>query len=90
MLLVVHKSHPPRRVWPTVNPNSHRSERENVIIRADLPGFLVVGIEVRTTNAKEATADAAIPRQWQKFFQERILGKIPNKVGANIYALYSG
>ena len=30
-----------------------------------------------------------IPRQWEKFFQEGILEKIPNKIGANIYAVYS-
>jgi predicted transcriptional regulator YdeE len=63
--------------------------KETPITRADLPGFLVIGIEVRTTNAKEATADGVIPRQWQKFFQEGILGKIPNQIGANIYAVYS-
>jgi predicted transcriptional regulator YdeE len=54
-----------------------------------LPGFLVIGIEVRTTNAKEATADGLIPQQWQKFFQEGIQGKIPNQIGGNIYAVYS-
>jgi predicted transcriptional regulator YdeE len=30
-----------------------------------------------------------IPRQWQKFFREGILAKIPNKIGLNIYAVYS-
>jgi predicted transcriptional regulator YdeE len=54
-----------------------------------LPGFLVIGIEARTTNAKEATGDGIIPRQWQKFFQEGILDKIPNKISGNIYAVYS-
>jgi integron-associated effector binding protein len=50
---------------------------------------MVIGIEARTTNAKEATAGGIIAAQWQKFFQEGILGKIPNKTGANIYALYA-
>ena len=63
--------------------------KETPITRADLPGFLVIGIEIRTTNAKEATADGVIPRQWQKFFQEGIQGKIPNQIGGNIYAVYS-
>jgi len=54
-----------------------------------LPGFLVIGIGVRTTNAKEKTAEGVIPGQWQKFFQEGILAKIPNKIGSNIYALYT-
>ena len=63
--------------------------KENPITRADLPAFLVIGIEARTTNAKEATADGTVPKQWQKFFQEGILAKIPNRAGSNIYALYT-
>jgi predicted transcriptional regulator YdeE len=51
--------------------------------------FTVAGIEVRTTNAKEATGDGVIGKQWQKFFQEGILQKIPNKMDGNIYAVYS-
>jgi predicted transcriptional regulator YdeE len=30
-----------------------------------------------------------ILRQWQKFFEEGILHKIPNKIGSNIYARYT-
>jgi len=62
--------------------------KETPITRADLPGFVVIGIEARTTNAREATADGIIPRQWQRFFQEGILDKIPRKAGSNIYAVY--
>jgi len=66
--------------------NGHK---EDVITRAHLPGFQVIGIGARTTNAKEATGDGMIPRQWQKFFLEGNLTKIPNKISGNIYALYS-
>jgi len=62
--------------------------KENPITRADIPGFTVIGIEARTANSKEATADGIIPKQWQKFFQEGTLAKIPSRVGSNIYALY--
>jgi predicted transcriptional regulator YdeE len=62
--------------------------KENPITRADIPAFTVIGIEARTTNAREATADGIIPKQWQKFFQEGILAKIPNRTGSNTYALY--
>jgi predicted transcriptional regulator YdeE len=51
--------------------------------------FSVAGIEVRTSNAKEASGDGLIGKQWQKFFQEGMLEKIPNKVDGNIYAVYS-
>jgi len=51
--------------------------------------FSVAGIEVRTSNAKEASGDGLIGRQWQKFFQDGVLEKIPNKHDGNIYAVYS-
>jgi len=51
--------------------------------------FSVVGIEVRTTNAKQAGAAGEIPKQWQKFFQDGIQQKIPGKVDGTIYAVYS-
>jgi predicted transcriptional regulator YdeE len=51
--------------------------------------FSVVGIQVRTSNAKEASGDGVIGKQWQKFFQDGVLEKIPNKLDANIYAVYS-
>jgi len=54
-----------------------------------LPGFLVIGIEARTNNANEASSDGVIPRQWRRFFQEEVLGKIPNKTSSNTYALYT-
>jgi predicted transcriptional regulator YdeE len=50
--------------------------------------FSVAGIEVRTSNAKEA-ASGVIGKQWQKFFQDGVLQKISTKIGDNIYAVYS-
>lgn len=51
--------------------------------------FSVIGIEVRTSNAKEMSGNGVIGKQWAKFFQEDTLARIPNKAGSNIYALYS-
>lgn len=51
--------------------------------------FSVVGIEVRTSNAEEATSKGVIGKEWQEFFQESIPQKIPDKVDGNIYAVYS-
>jgi predicted transcriptional regulator YdeE len=53
------------------------------------PEFSVIGIQVRTSNAKEMTGDGAIPKQWDKFFKEGIADKIPNKVDSTIYAVYT-
>ena len=70
-------------------PTTASDRKENAITRADLPAFLVIGIEARTTNRKEATPDGFIPKQWQRFFQEGILEKIPNKISRNVYAVYT-
>jgi len=55
----------------------------------DQDGFTVIGITARTTNAKEMTADGAIGKQWMRFFQEGVLGKIPNRADASIIAVYT-
>lgn len=51
--------------------------------------FTVVGIAARTTNAKEATPDGVIGKQWDRFFKGGILEKIPNKADSNIVAVYT-
>ena len=52
-------------------------------------GFLVAGIAVRTSNAKEMSADGIIGKQWARLMQEDLLAKIPNKADASIVAVYS-
>ena len=52
-------------------------------------GFSVVGVAVRTSNAKEMTADGVIGKQWGRFMQEGILSKIQNKSDASIVAVYT-
>jgi predicted transcriptional regulator YdeE len=54
-----------------------------------IPAFTVIGIEARTTNAKEASADGIIGRQWQKFFSDGIPQRIPNRLDEIFYAVYS-
>jgi len=51
--------------------------------------ILVVGIDARTSGEKEMTGEGVIPDLWQRFYQERILDTIPNKVDASVYALYA-
>lgn len=51
--------------------------------------FLVVGIEMRTSNAKEMTSEGVIGKQWQRFFQEGVAQQIPNRTSDSIYAVYS-
>ena len=55
----------------------------------ELQEFSVIGIQVRTDNAKEMTGGGAIPKQWANFFKDGIAAKIPNKVDSAIYAVYT-
>lgn len=68
---------------PTTN------DKNAVIQTIAIPAFTVIGIEARTSNAREATPDGIIGKQWQKFFSEGISQKIPNKIEPNFYAVYS-
>ena len=55
----------------------------------ELPSFTVLGIAVRTNNAKEASPDGIIGQQWQRFMSEQLMGKIPGKLSPDIYAVYT-
>lgn len=50
--------------------------------------FNVIGISVRTTNENDMAAKD-IPALWQKFMQERIIDKIPNKIDDTVYCIYT-
>jgi predicted transcriptional regulator YdeE len=51
--------------------------------------FDVIGIQVRTNNAREASGDGAIPKLWQRLFAEGILNQIPGKTDQLITVVYS-
>lgn len=51
--------------------------------------FTVIGIAARTNNAREATADGVIGKQWARFMQEGVLSKIPDKADSSIVAVYT-
>jgi len=53
------------------------------------PGFTVVGISARTTNAIEMSGRGAIGNEWNRFIKDGLLAKIPNRVDTNIIALYT-
>jgi predicted transcriptional regulator YdeE len=56
---------------------------------AKLEEFEVIGIAVRTNNAKEAGPDGVIGKQWQRFMSDGLLVKIPNRADQDIYAVYT-
>jgi predicted transcriptional regulator YdeE len=51
--------------------------------------FTVIGISVRTSNAKEMSGNGVIAQQWDRFMKEGLLSGIPNKVDSNILAVYT-
>ena len=53
------------------------------------PGFTVIGLAARTSNAREMTADGMIGKQWGRLLQEGWLAKIPNKTEQSIVAVYT-
>jgi len=55
----------------------------------DMESFEVMGIEVRTNNAKEAGADGVIGKQWNRFMQEELTNRIPNRMDENVVAVYT-
>jgi predicted transcriptional regulator YdeE len=52
-------------------------------------GFTVIGIATRTNNAREATAEGVIGKQWARLMQDGVLAKIPNKLDHSIVAIYT-
>jgi len=53
-----------------------------------LDSFKVIGISVRTTN-ENGQAGKDISFLWNKFFEENIFAKIPNKISDEIYSVYT-
>ena len=53
------------------------------------PGFTVVGISTRTTNAVEMSGRGVIGKQWARFKKDGLLATIPNRVDSSILALYT-
>ena len=50
--------------------------------------FKIIGISVRTTNENnQAMKD--IPTLWNKFLSGNLIEKIPNKLGSEIYCVYT-
>lgn len=55
----------------------------------DQATFTVVGVTVRTNNAKEAGGQGQIPQLWEGAMQNGTLEQVPNKVGDGLIVVYS-
>jgi predicted transcriptional regulator YdeE len=57
-------------------------------MKTNIESFNIIGIIARTTNENEhAVKD--IPELWGKFFSEKILENIPNKIDGSVYCIYT-
>lgn len=56
--------------------------------KVTIESFKVIGIAVRTTN-ENGQAAQDIGQLWQKFMSEGIAEKIPNKIDANVFSIYT-
>lgn len=70
-------------------PSEEKKETDMKPREVQREGFIVVGIAVRTSNAKEMTPEAAIGKQWERLMREGLLATIPNEVDGSIVALYT-
>lgn len=50
--------------------------------------FEVIGLTIRTSNAKESSGEGQISNLWERYFADQIASQIPNPVENNIYAVY--
>ncbi|MET0945707.1 MAG: effector binding domain-containing protein, partial [Flavobacterium sp.] len=54
----------------------------------DIQKFSIIGISVRTTN-ENGQSGTDIPALWNKFMEEGIAEKIPNKIDNALYCVYT-
>lgn len=57
-------------------------------INAGNSKFEVMGLTIRTSNAKEFSGEGQISKLWERYFADQIASQIPNPVENNIYAVY--
>lgn len=58
------------------------------LVKLHVDSFTVIGFELRTANAREATADGAIGPLWQRLASERFINRISHRVDDRIIAVY--
>lgn len=57
-------------------------------VRVHVDSFAVMGISTVTTNEREASSDALIPRMWARLRSEDILNRLPNRKDGGVIAVY--
>lgn len=68
---------------------SAKGERIMKAKTVSIEGFTIIGIEARTTNAKESSGQGIIGKQWDRFMKEGLLNQISDRIDSNIVAMYT-
>ena len=71
----------PQQITPTPTPSPVTTETQ--------PGFIVVGLSVRTTNQAEGGGNGLIPPMWQRAMQLGSRESIPHRADNNITVVYT-
>lgn len=58
------------------------------MVKVEIDPFKYIGIAIRTSN-ENGKAAVDIAQLWQRFFTEKIMSKIPNKINQEICLLYT-
>lgn len=53
------------------------------------PGFYMAGLAARTCNAREMSGTGKIEGIWETFLRPGVVGRIPNKMGIDLVAVYT-
>ena len=64
------------------------SDQTNMV-QLHVDSFTVVGVEVRTSNAREASNEGAIGKLWARLHTEDFVSRIQNRADSRIVALYT-
>jgi len=63
--------------------------QEKTVKVEEQKSFNVIGLAVRTNNNQEASGQGEIPKLWQRFMQQGIADKIPNRAEQNLIVVYT-
>src|ERR1700761_2438916 len=59
------------------------------MVKLHVDSFTVVGIEARTSNAREMAGEQVIGKMWARMRDEHLLDQIQHRVDSRVVALYT-
>ncbi len=69
--------------------NFTSSTKQTTMEKLTLPSFKLIGITIRTSNAKPEQTAKDIGGLWNRLMAESLIAQIPNKVDTTVYSAYT-